>query len=187
MTGSAWDAEDLVQETLLKALGGLYHFGQVLQPRAYLFRIASNTWIDQCRADRAVAGLGVAAQVAAEESPEDAVEISDAMLAVVTTLPPQQRVVLLLIDAFAFQAKEAAAMPRMIEGGMKAILHRARQALRRARSSARHRRARPSRAAPVAGRGGVSRRVQLPRPGCIGGRVRCGGHQRHRRRLGGGA
>lgn len=49
LTNSIWDAEDLVQDTIARALGRLAHFGQVLNPRAYLFRIATNAWLDQQR------------------------------------------------------------------------------------------------------------------------------------------
>ena len=52
LTGSVWDAEDLVQETLLKGFamigrGDLHGPGSpVANARAYLFRTATNLWID---------------------------------------------------------------------------------------------------------------------------------------------
>jgi RNA polymerase sigma factor (sigma-70 family) len=49
LTGSAWDAEDLAQETLAKAFARLAYFWQPLEGKAYLFRIATNTWIDSHR------------------------------------------------------------------------------------------------------------------------------------------
>ncbi|MBD3921953.1 RNA polymerase sigma factor [Paenibacillus sp. PR3] len=49
LTKSPWDAEDLMQEAVMKAYAILPQLHQPLQPKAYLFRIASNTWIDQCR------------------------------------------------------------------------------------------------------------------------------------------
>ena len=49
MTGSPWDAEDLVQETLIKTYAVLPKLYQPLYPKALLFRIATNTWINQCR------------------------------------------------------------------------------------------------------------------------------------------
>lgn len=51
LTGSAWDAEDLVQETLMKAFARLTWWEPV-DARPYLFRIASNTWIDGLRRQR---------------------------------------------------------------------------------------------------------------------------------------
>lgn len=135
LTGSTWEAEDLAQETVLKGLGALYRFGQALQPRAYLFRIASNTWIDQQRRVRPEVDLEAAQEIPADNTPERAVELSEAMQVLVTALPPRQRVVLLLIDGFGFAAREVAAMLRITEGAAKAVLHRAREALRRERTS----------------------------------------------------
>src|SRR4051794_39918609 len=50
LTGNVWDAEDLVQETLTKAFARAAesHFG-IDNPRAWLARIATNTYIDQTR------------------------------------------------------------------------------------------------------------------------------------------
>jgi len=135
LTGSAWEAEDLAQETVLKGLGALYRFGQPLQPRAYLFRIASNTWIDQQRRIRPEIDLDAAQEIPADDALERRVEVSEAIQRLVTALPPRQRVVLLLVDAFDFAAKEVAAMLRITEGAVKAMLHRARATVRRAQTS----------------------------------------------------
>ena len=70
VTGSPWDAEDLVQDTLLRAFARLGHFWQPIDnPRAYLFRIASNTWIDTLRRGKVqLDALDDAMGVAGEES-----------------------------------------------------------------------------------------------------------------------
>jgi len=50
LSRSPWDAEDLVQDTLARAfatLGGLHEPPR--DRRAWLFRVASNLWIDQIR------------------------------------------------------------------------------------------------------------------------------------------
>ena len=49
LTRSPWDADDLMQETLMKAYATLGQLFQPIYPKPYLFRIASNTWIDHCR------------------------------------------------------------------------------------------------------------------------------------------
>jgi RNA polymerase sigma-70 factor (ECF subfamily) len=52
VTRDIWDAEDLLQDTLLKGFGAIgrgevtSESAQVKGPRAYLFRIATNLWID---------------------------------------------------------------------------------------------------------------------------------------------
>ena len=50
LTRDLWDAEDLVQESLLKAFGMLGRVeSPIRNPRAYLLRIATNLWIDTLR------------------------------------------------------------------------------------------------------------------------------------------
>lgn len=128
LTGSIWDAEDLVQDTLTRAFARL---GQVWQPtpaRPYLFRIATNLWIDQVRRRRpdeiALDNLG---EIANSEEP--AQDISEALERLVRLLPPVQRVVFLLTQGFRFTAGEAATMLNTTEGAVRASLHRARTTL----------------------------------------------------------
>ena len=47
LTGTVWDAEDLVQDTLVRAFGQWGVTRPVIRnPRAYLLRTATNVWID---------------------------------------------------------------------------------------------------------------------------------------------
>lgn len=53
LTRNAWDAEDLVQDALARGLVTLgCLFQDVENPRAWLFRVASNLWIDRQRRAR---------------------------------------------------------------------------------------------------------------------------------------
>src|SRR5438270_1373084 len=54
LTRSPWDAEDLAQDALARAFVTLARMGgqEPTNPRAWLFRIASNLWIDQTRRRR---------------------------------------------------------------------------------------------------------------------------------------
>jgi RNA polymerase sigma-70 factor (ECF subfamily) len=55
LTGELWSAEDLVQDTLLRGFGGLGRGdlhgpgSAVRSAKAWLFRVASNLWIDAAR------------------------------------------------------------------------------------------------------------------------------------------
>lgn len=57
LTGQIWDAEDLVQETLVRGFGAIgradMHGARMApwfdEPRAYLAQIATNLWIDRWR------------------------------------------------------------------------------------------------------------------------------------------
>src|SRR5262245_66460193 len=65
LTRSPWDAEDLVQDVLARAfvtLGGAFEAPQ--NPRAWLFRVASNHWINHAKRRREALG----------EAPEASVE-----------------------------------------------------------------------------------------------------------------
>lgn len=132
LTGSAWDAEDLVQETMLKAFSRLASFGQSLNPKGYLFRTATNTWIDGMRKKKILnEDLETAQHIPAKETTTARAETRAAMEFLVNHLPPRQRVILLLIDIFDFTAAETAAMTQSTEGAVKAALFRAREALRK--------------------------------------------------------
>ncbi|HEU4698653.1 MAG TPA: RNA polymerase sigma factor [Gemmatimonadales bacterium] len=132
LTGNAWDAEDLVQETLLKAFAKLPRFYQPLETRGYLFRIATTTWIDRVRQARpAWVELDESTEPAAEPPAWERADVEAALERLVTLLPPRQRAVVLLTVAFDFTAPEAAAILGTTSGAVKAALHRARAALAR--------------------------------------------------------
>lgn len=134
LTGSSWDAEDLVQESLLKAFASLPNVWQPLEGRTYLFRIAANAWVDQVRRDRRapIDDLEAHPELQAPEATDRRAALHDAMERLVHVLPPRQRVVLLLCDSLDFRAREVAAMLATTEGAVKAALHRARASLAKA-------------------------------------------------------
>jgi len=137
LTGSAWDAEDLVQETLLKAFGSLSGLWQPVNARAYLFRIASNAWVDHVRRERRAAWEELDAHPGLAEPglPDERLEVPAAMERLVTLLPPRQRVVVLLCDTLDFRAGEVAAMLGSSEGAVRSLLQRARATLAAARTT----------------------------------------------------
>lgn len=129
LTGSAWDAEDLVQESLLKAFGRLTLTWQPTEPRAYLFRIAANTWVDAWRRRGAGSSLDDLDREPAAPPLVDPLDARDALSVVVRRLSPPQRVVFLLTEAFAFTHEEVADMLGSTVGAVKALRYRARRAL----------------------------------------------------------
>ena len=124
LTRSPWDAEDLVQDALMRAfstMGGVYP--QLTNPRAWLFRVASNLWIDRQRRKR---------ELAVDELPEvatDPVAPSDtraAAAALIGDLGPQERAAVLLKDVFDFTLSEIAEVLGTTPGAIKSALHRGR-------------------------------------------------------------
>ncbi|MFD2169226.1 sigma-70 family RNA polymerase sigma factor [Tumebacillus lipolyticus] len=125
LTGSPWDGEDLFQETMLKAFASLAQLWHPLVPKAYLFRIASNAWIDQCRKNKLQLDDSEEPELTAPEQP-DTLEVKEALESLIQQLPPKQLVVFLLIEVFQFTAPEVAGMIHATVGSVYATLHRAR-------------------------------------------------------------
>jgi RNA polymerase sigma-70 factor (ECF subfamily) len=101
LTGNPWDADDLVQETLMRGFS-ILGLGQdeIKNPRAYLLRIASNAWIDWQR--RKAVEASAVDQFAAD-SPrhasswhEDVAAVRDAGSMLMQNLAPQERAAVVL-------------------------------------------------------------------------------------------
>jgi RNA polymerase sigma-70 factor (ECF subfamily) len=130
LTGSVWDAEDLVQDTVEKALAGLANLWQPVHPRAYLFRVATNLWIDRWRRQERAGMEELSDDVPARgPEPELRIEAHEALAHLVRVLTPLQRVVFLLCETLDFTARETATLLATTEGAVKASLHRARARL----------------------------------------------------------
>jgi len=126
LTGAVWDAEDLVQDTLLRAfakLGEVSH--QIDNPKAYLFRIASNLWVDRFRRMEPVA----LEERTMPSNPEQSTEVRDAAKQLMYHLPPQERTAVVLKDVFDFRLEEIATILQTTVGAIKAALHRGREKL----------------------------------------------------------
>jgi RNA polymerase sigma-70 factor (ECF subfamily) len=132
LCGSIFDAEDLLQETLLKGFGSIGSGVFVNQPapdaRAYLCRIATNAWIDTQRkrmhAERA------ANMIPVEGATRDTPTLTPAAgAALFERASPQERAAVVLKDVFDFSLKEIADLIQTSEGAVKTALHRGREKL----------------------------------------------------------
>lgn len=137
LTRSAFDAEDLAQETWTKALG-YSKFTLSPNPEALLLRIAKNTWIDAARRKgsllRALERSETPADSALTPAAQgDRTEIELAFQALIKHLSPLQRTAFVLRDVLGYSAAETAGTLSTTEGAVKAALHRARLALSRVR------------------------------------------------------
>jgi len=144
LTGQLWDAEDLVQETLLRGFSTLaYHHNPIGSPRAYLLRIATHTWIDQLRRRDSEQRLAPEPPVA--RAPEAAVGVArDAGSTLLQRLAPRERAAVILKDLFDMSLEEAAVVLETSVGAVKAALHRGRERLREPEDGPSARRPRPS-------------------------------------------
>jgi len=149
MTRNASDAEDLVQETYLKAYRGFGGYKEGTNLKAWMYRILTNTFINSYRAKkrrpdeteldevedlylyRRLGGLEAAQ---AGRSAEDELmdwftdsEVKDALEA----LPEQFRMAVLLADVEGFAYKEIAEILDIPIGTVMSRLHRGRKALQK--------------------------------------------------------
>lgn len=129
MLGSPFDAEDAVQDTMVRAWQGLERFEGRSTLRSWIYRIATNACLDMLQSgqrrarpmDLSPAGIPLAENL--NELPEtiwieplpdpaDAVIASEtvrlAFIAALQYLPPRQRATLILCDVLQWQAGEVA-------------------------------------------------------------------------------
>ncbi|MFT3926885.1 MAG: sigma-70 family RNA polymerase sigma factor [Myxococcales bacterium] len=125
LTRSPWDAEDLAQDTLSRAFVTLGQMNETPpNPRAWLFRVASNLWIDQVRRRRREQPWPELAEPAQDPlDPRGAREAAGTLLG---QLSPQERAAVVLKDVFELSLEDVADTLTTSVGGIKAALHRAR-------------------------------------------------------------
>jgi len=149
MTRNPSDAEDLVQETYLRAYRGFGGFREGTNLKAWLYRILTNTFINQYRAKkrrpdqvdlddvedfyifRRLGGLEAAdaertAETEALESMPDA-EVNQAL----ESIPEQFRMAVILADIEGFSYKEIADILDVPIGTVMSRIHRGRRQLQK--------------------------------------------------------
>jgi RNA polymerase sigma-70 factor (ECF subfamily) len=158
MLGSAFEAEDAVQETLLRAWRGFERFEGRAALRTWLYRIATNVCLDMLKgrerralpvdlgpSKTAEAPLGDPlpeaawiepipdASLPAGGDPAEAAESREtirlAFVAALQHLPPRQRAVLILREVLRWKATEVAELLDTTIAGVNSALQRARSTL----------------------------------------------------------
>lgn len=127
LTRSPWDAEDLAQDTLARALVtlGTQLQPEIENPRAWLFRVATNLYIDRTR--RVREELGALAEPPAQIS--DSRAKREAAGTLIAKLSPQERAAVVLKDAFELELGDIASVLGTSVGAVKTALHRGRNKL----------------------------------------------------------
>jgi len=124
-------ADDLVQETLLKAWAAQARFEPGTSMRAWTFVILRNAYLTDMRRNRFRGEYdeGVAERIlTAPAGQEEPIHLSD-MHRALLTLPPERREALLLVGAGGFSYEEAASICGCAVGTIKSRVGRARAAL----------------------------------------------------------
>lgn len=147
LTRDPTDAEDLLQETYLRAYRGFAGFEEGTNLRAWLYRILTNSYINMYRKKQrepqtisedeveewylygkfAERGAEPSAEVTALEALPD-----EDVRAALDALPEQFRIAVLLADVEGFAYKEIAAILDVPIGTVMSRLHRGRRALEKA-------------------------------------------------------
>ena len=141
------DAEDLVQETMMKAYGAFHSFQPGSNLNAWLFRILTNTYINGYRKKKrqpvqystelvtdqhlaeAYAHCAPTGMRSSEDEALDLLPDND-IKAAMQALPQQFRDVVYYADVQGFRYKEIAALMKIPTGTVMSRLHRGRQRLR---------------------------------------------------------
>jgi RNA polymerase sigma-70 factor (ECF subfamily) len=124
-------AEDLVQDTILKALSKQAHFEAGTNLQAWLFTILRNTFLSQIRkSGREILDEdgNYAATMTAVPDQEDKLAMQDLNTAL-AKLPQEQREAILLVGAEGMAYEEAAEMLGVAVGTIKSRVNRARNKL----------------------------------------------------------
>ncbi|MDX2204838.1 MAG: sigma-70 family RNA polymerase sigma factor [Hyphomicrobiaceae bacterium] len=130
LCGDLERADDLVQDTLLKAWNHLGSFQEGTNLRAWLFTILRNTYYsDRRRRLREVEDDGTwALSLAVHPDQEGHVDVQDFCVAL-KDLPAEQREALILVGAAGFSYEEAAQISSCAVGTIKSRVNRARARL----------------------------------------------------------
>jgi RNA polymerase sigma-70 factor (ECF subfamily) len=149
MTRSSADAEDLVQETYLRAYRGFGGFEEGTNLRAWLYRILTNAYINAYRAKQRrpeesdlddvedlylYRRIGALEQALAGRSAEDELMswfTDDEVKQALEALPEQFRLAVYLADVEGFSYKEIAEILEIPIGTVMSRLHRGRKAMQK--------------------------------------------------------
>ncbi len=135
MTGAHQSADDLAQETFLKAYRALPGFREGLDVYAWLRRIAVNATLNYLKARRREEPLGDRDNAVPDAAPQDELqrrEAEDRFRAALRALPDDQRLVFTLRVAEGLSYRDIARELRLAPGTVMSRLARARRRLKAA-------------------------------------------------------
>jgi RNA polymerase sigma-70 factor, ECF subfamily len=154
LTGNQAEAEDLAQETLLRAFRGIGSFTPGTDAKAWLFTILRHTRVDRIRSTANRDGAAVSLESLKTEPEAHEWTVSDApdlyhgwhgtaddllasfsdaqVIHALQALPEEMRLTLLLVDVEQVTIEDAARILGVAAGTVKSRTHRGRAVLRRA-------------------------------------------------------
>jgi RNA polymerase sigma-70 factor, ECF subfamily len=135
LVGNREQADDLTQDTFLKAFKALPKMDASLKLSAWLYRIATNTAYDALRRRKLISWLpwqDLDHEPADMESPDpqETIETTELVRQALSQMPHTYRAALLLYTQEGFSYKEIAEALNIAESGVKMYLSRARHSFR---------------------------------------------------------
>lgn len=134
LLGNSMDADDLVQECLIRAMARTKPWGDVKNVRAYLFTILHNVHVDRLMERRRNGNTVPVENVESQLSghpPQDGKLALNELQRALYELPGEQRQVVLLIGLEGMSYREAATVLSVPVGTVMSRLSRGRETLRR--------------------------------------------------------
>ena len=133
LTGNIWDAEDLVQDALLRVFSLLGKTDADLRnPKAYLVQTATHMWIDKIRrsaSEKAILELINIEDSSQQDASADAVDARNAAGQLMQRLHPQERAAIVLKDVLDLSLQNTAEILSTTVGAVKSALNRGRSRL----------------------------------------------------------
>ncbi|OXS60959.1 hypothetical protein B1A99_05355 [Cohnella sp. CIP 111063] len=130
LTKSKWDAEDLLQETLLKALVFFLHTEPYVDVKPFLIRVARNLWIDACRKRQRRRLFAERERASGVFEHSDYAEVRGTIEWLAERLPRRNIEIWLLFHYFGYSMQEIALATNVSVSAVKSLLHRTRETLR---------------------------------------------------------
>lgn len=134
LTANIWDAEDLLQDALLRAFASLATVDDPIDNmQAYIYRIITNLWIDQVRSRGVIEYCEDIAEESSGEitDAERLTAVTEASRELLKRLPPKQLAAILMKDVLDASLEDTAVALQSTVGAVKSLLSRGRKNLTR--------------------------------------------------------
>ena len=133
LLGDAAHMDDVLQDAYVKAYRGLATFRGDAGVGTWLYRITYNTCMDHLRRSRRAGELPLdelRERASGDPDPGERAAVRGSLAAALASLPPEQRAVVMLVDAEGFDHAAAARVLGVAEGTVHSRLSRAHAVLR---------------------------------------------------------
>ncbi|MBR5674205.1 MAG: RNA polymerase sigma factor [Muribaculaceae bacterium] len=127
--GNKSDADDLAQDTLVKAYLSLTGFQDKGRFRSWLFKIAHNTFLNHMARQRTTESIDEARTLVSNTAADSSFEHQDLYMAL-RALPPKERSAITLFYLNGYSIKDIAKITDASEGAVKTQLSRGRDKLK---------------------------------------------------------